>query len=197
MFESVKIHEICTWSKGLAITRDNTSVDKEIPYLHYGDLYKLYDFRLDIEECKENIIKIDPSEDFSPEQFLKDGDIVFALTSETVDDLGHCTLILNPNDTPFITGMETTLFHIIDRERVVPAYLNYLFQTSLFQRSLRQYVTGMKVYRVHPRDIMNMTISLPDVSTQLRIVSILDHLSNKINLASAINDNLGGAAVAS
>lgn len=186
----VQLGDIITWSKGVSIPRDDTSVAKEIPYLHYGDLYQKYDFRLDLDEQYDDIIKISPSPKIKPEQLLHDGDIVFTLTSETVDDLGHCTLISNPNDYPFVSGMETTVIHITDKERVFPSYLNYLFHTIDFQRHLRTFVTGMKVYRVHPNDMMKMMIELPEYTEQIRIVSLLDPLSDLIKINNQVNDYL-------
>ena len=184
------IGEVCTWFKGFQVPRDDTSVDKRIPYLHYGDLYKKYDFRLDLQEKYNEIIKIDGNSRIKDAQYLHDGDIVFALTSETVDDLGHCTLIINPEDLPFVSGMETTVIHIKRRDIVLPTFLNYYFHNKVFQNRLRQYVTGMKVYRVHPDDIMSMTIDLPSMEDQEIIVRILDATSDKVSCLTKINDNL-------
>ena len=191
------IGDICTWFKGFQVPRDETSVDKETPYLHYGDLYKKYDFRLDLQEKYNEIIKIDCNSKIKDAQYLHDGDIVFALTSETVDDLGHCTLIINPNNRPFVSGMETTIIHIKRRDYVLPSFLNYYFHNKVFQNRLRQYVTGMKVYRVHPDDIMSMTIELPPMEDQERIVRMLDAISDKVSCLTKINDNLGGVCIAS
>lgn len=186
----IRIGDVCTWAKGYQVPRDDTSVDKEIPYLHYGDLYKLYGFRLDLEEKYDQIIKIDADSKIKTEQYLHDGDIVFTFTSETVDDLGHCTLIINPADRPFVTGMETTVVHITNRESVLPAYLNYYFQSRKFQREVRQFVTGMKVYRVHPDDLMDMVIDIPEMVIQKRIVAALDPFSDKILANTKLNANL-------
>lgn len=192
----IRIGDVCTWAKGYQVPRDDTSVDKEIPYLHYGDLYKLYGFRLDLEEKYDQIIKIDADSKIKTEQYLHDGDIVFTFTSETVDDLGHCTLIINPADRPFVTGMETTVVHITNRESVLPAYLNYYFQSRKFQREVRQFVTGMKVYRVHPDDLMDMVIDIPEMAIQKRIVAALDPFSDKILVNTKLNANLGGDSLA-
>lgn len=197
MSQIYRIGELCSWFKGFQVPRDDTSVDKELPYLHYGDLYKKYDYRLNLPSFMDSIIKIDRSDKIKPQQYLHDGDIVFTLTSETVDDLGHCTLIRNPDDVPFVSGMETTVIHIQKRNAVVPEYLNYYFHSTRFQNELRQYVTGMKVYRVHPDDIMDMMIELPDIDSQIKIASLLDDCTDKIDLLYKINDNLGGSALAS
>ncbi len=184
------IGDICTWSKGFQVPRDETSVNKEMPYLHYGDLYKKYDFRLNLQEKYNEIIKIDSNPKIKDAQYLHDGDIVFALTSETVDDLGHCTLISNSDDLPFVSGMETTVIHIKRRDSVLPSFLNYYFHDRAFQNRLRQYVTGMKVYRVHPDDIMSMTINLPSLEEQEIIVRVLDAITDDTSCLTKINDNL-------
>lgn len=196
-FERVKLGDLVTWAKGCGIPRDYTSVDKAIPYLHYGDLYKKYDHCLVLPDVIRNIIKIDNLDSVKESQMLHDGDIVFALTSETVDDLGHCTLIINPDDDPFVSGMETTVLHLKESNKVLPSYLNYVFQEDRFRRIMRQYVTGMKVYRVHPNDMMKIEINLPTLDDQAKIVKVLDSFSRAITNLSKINDNLGGACFAS
>ena len=196
-FERVRLGDLVTWAKGCSIPRDETSADRHIPYLHYGDLYKKYDRCLNLPEVIDEIIKIDELDSVKESQMLHDGDIVFTLTSETVDDLGHCTLIINPKDTPFVSGMETTVLHIKEPRRALPAFLNYMFQNEKFHSILRQFVTGMKVYRVHPNDLMKIEIDLPSLEYQSKVVTILDSFSNSISNLTEINDNLGGAAYAS
>ena len=188
--ESVRLGDLCSYAKGLGIPRDRTDPDKDIAYLHYGDLYKKYDFRLNLNDVWNDIIKIDSSERYKPEQVLRDGDIVFALTSESVDDLGHSTLIINKDDLPFVSGMETTVLHVTERGRCLPSYLNYVFQSSWFRKILRQYVTGMKVYRVHPRDLLEIKIPIPNLCNQHEICKMLDSISDCIDNNSKINDYL-------
>lgn len=192
-----ELGELCTWAKGASIPRDDTNQSSECAYLHYGDLYKKYDFRLNLDEKYKEIIRIGDTSKIKSEQYLHTGDIVFALTSETIDDLGHCTLIINDSDKLFVSGMETTAIHIKNQKEVLPAYLNYYFHSMHFQHLLRQYVTGMKVYRVHPKDLMKIKIDLPDYGKQEKVVGVLDAISDKMALNSKINDNLGGASFAS
>ena len=196
-FERIKLGDLVTWAKGCNIPRDDTSVNKSIPYLHYGDLYKKYDYCLNLPEVIDDIIKIDSLDSVKEPQMLHEGDIVFTLTSETVDDLGHCTLIINPDDMPFVSGMETTVLHLKESSKALPTYLNYIFQDERFRKIMRQYVTGMKVYRIHPKDLMRIVIDLPPLDVQARIVSILNSFSDSMINLGKINDNLGGAVVVS
>lgn len=192
--QRVRIGDLCSYAKGLSIPRDRTDPDNDIAYLHYGDLYKKYDFRLNLDEVWDDIIKIDSNERYKPEQVLYDGDIVFTLTSESVEDLGHSTLVINKNNLPFVSGMETTILHIIDKNRCLPSYLNYVFQSNWFRQVLRQYVTGMKVYRVHPRDLMDIEVPLPDLSRQHEVCNLLNPISDCIDVNTKINDYLSDLA---
>lgn len=76
------------------------------------------------------------------------------------------------------------------RDVVDPRYLNYILQTPLFLRKLRQYVTGMKVFRVHSRDISRIEVNLPPLDQQLKVIGLLDAIYFKLRLNSRINDHL-------
>ena len=195
-FKRIKLGDLVTWAKGCNIPRDDTSANKNIPYLHYGDLYKKYGYCLNLPEVINDIIKIDSLNSVKEPQMLHDGDIVFTLTSETVDDLGHCTLVINPDDVPFVSGMETTVLHLKESSKAMPTYLNYIFQDERFRKIMRQYVTGMKVYRVHPKDLMRIEIDLPPLDVQAKIVGILDSFSDSIINLGKINDNLSALLMA-
>ena len=72
----------------------------------------------------------------------------------------------------------------------MPAYLNYMTQTVRFKRLLRQYVKGMKVFRVHPSDVARIEVGLPSLEDQYKVVHILDNVGSKIALNQRINDYL-------
>lgn len=86
--------------------------------------------------------------------------------------------------------------HIDKKDVIEPAYLNYLLQTQRFKKTLQQYTTGMKVFRVHPRDISRIEINVPNFEKQRAIIKILDQIHFKIRINNRINDYLAETAVA-
>ncbi len=190
----VSLNELCTYDRGLSIPRRDTNIHYNIPYLHYGDIYKKYNFRIDLDKELKDIIKINNDTDLKPGYLLSNGNIVYTLTSETVEDLGHSALIINKNNIPFVAGMETTIIRIKNTSLVLPAYLNYIFQSDSFKQKLRQYVTGMKVYRVHPKDLLRIKVNLPTMEAQSKIIRILDSISDKIDINNKVNDYLADTA---
>jgi type I restriction enzyme S subunit len=149
-------------------------------YIHYGDLYKGFSYCIDVERQQKPIPYILSSEKIKDEQRLLDQDIVYVLTSETVDDLGHSFLFNNPQHVPAVAGTETTIVRVKDHRILLPAYLNYLMHSPRFLKMLRQYVRGMKVFRVHPRDVARIEIELPTIETQRKTVVMLDAIHEKL-----------------
>ena len=182
--------EYLKFEKGISVPRDRLSITNNIAYLHYGDIYKIYNHVVDIDKEIDNILKISTDEKYKKTQLLKDGDIVYNLTSESVDDLGKAVYIRNPNNIPFVSGMETTIMRVTDKSILLPEYLNYILSTYKFKCLLRQYVTGMKVYRVHPRDIGRIEIEVPDINEQKKIIDILNPFNDKIELNNQMNQTL-------
>lgn len=165
---------LCNFSKGIQVKRDYTNINYDIPYLHYGDIYKLYNVSIDLDNIYNDIIKVE-NKYYNDKYQIDNNDIVMNLTSENYSDLGKCVLVQNNNNRKFLAGMETHLIKIISN-KILPKYLNYYFESENFLSQIKQFVTGMKVFRVKPYDILNMDIDLPSLSQQQHIVDIIPYL---------------------
>ena len=167
--------------KGASIPRDRTSLNNAIPYLHYGDVYKLYHRVVSLDSEFDRIVKVSANESFRNDQLLYTDDIVYNLTSETKDDLGKAVLIENANRRMFLAGTETTVLKIRRKDMVVPGFLNHILMSNSYLNEFRKHATGTKVYRVHPRAIKKIQIPVPPLAQQKRIVSILDRFDMLVN----------------
>ena len=186
----VALGDVCSFYRGASVPRTRMYDKGAYLYIHYGDLYKGFDLHIDVEDPAKPIPYILNNEKIKDSQRLRDQDLVYVLTSETVDDLGHAYLFNNPKEKPTISGTETTIVRVNRRDLVVPAYLNYLMSSPRFIRELRQYTRGMKVFRVHPKDVARIEIDLPQTEVQHQIVSILDAIYAKQQANSKLNGYL-------
>lgn len=186
----VALGEICEFHRGASIPRARMRKAGDALYIHYGDLYKGFKIRIDVESPQKPLPYISASEKIKPEQRLADQDIVYVLTSETVDDLGHAFLFNSPRSKPAVAGTETTIVRVTRRDLIVPAYLNYLLQSPRFKLKLRQYVRGMKVFRVHPNDLSKIEVDIPCLDDQRKAVAVLDAIFDKQLLNQRTNDYL-------
>lgn len=180
--------ELCTFHRGASVPRARMFNSGNYLYIHYGDLYRGFEQRIDVEDPAKPLPFILDSEKIKETQFLHDQDIVYVLTSETVDDLGHAFLFNNPRNRIAVSGTETTIVRIQRKDMVLPAYLNYVMQSPRFIAELRQYVRGMKVFRVHPNDVARISVDLPSLDKQAKVVAILDAIFEK----RLINNRLNG-----
>ena len=186
-WKTAAIGDVCSFFKGASVPRARMYDSGEVYYLHYGDLYKGHELYVDMERPSKPIPFISDSERIKESQVARDEDIVYVLTSETVEDLGKALMLRNPRNYRVVAGTETTIMRVEDTATVNPAYLNYLIQTDDFKKKLRQYVTGMKVFRVHPRDISRIDVEVPELSVQAKTVALLDSIYAKIALNTRMN----------
>lgn len=182
--------DVCEFHRGASIPRARMRDTGDDLYIHYGDLYRGFTIRIDVESPQKPIPYINASEKIKPEQRLADQDIVYVLTSETMDDLGHAFLFNNPCSKPAVAGTETTIVRVIRRDLLVPAYLNYLLQSPRFKLELRQYVRGMKVFRVHPNDLSKIEVDFPSLDDQRKVVALLDAIFDRQLVNRRTNDYL-------
>lgn len=186
-----RLGNLCEFYRGASVPRTRMHGSGDYLYLHYGDLYKGFSYRIDVEHPQKPIPFILSAEKIKDEQRLLNQDIVYVLTSETVDDLGHSFLFNNPQHLPAVAGTETTIVRVKNHCTLLPAYLNYLMHSPRFLKMLRQYVRGMKIFRVHPNDVARIEIELPDIETQCKVVSMLDAIHEKLLVNVRTNGYLG------
>ena len=100
----VALGDVCSFHRGASVPRARMYNEGDYLYIHYGDLYRGFSLRIDVEDPAKHIPYILRDEQIKDNQRLKDQDIVYVLTSETVDDLGHAFLFNNPIDKPAVSG---------------------------------------------------------------------------------------------
>lgn len=189
----VTLGNICSFDRGASIPRTRMLNSGDLLYIHYGDLYKGFDLRIDVEKPAKPLPFISADEKIKDSQRLNDQDIVYVLTSETVDDLGHAYLFNNPSGKSAVSGTETTIVRVERKDVVLPAYLNYLMSSPKFISELRQYTRGMKVFRVHPSDVARIEVDLPSIDEQRKVVAILDAIYEKQQTNTKLNGYLADA----
>ena len=190
MRSKFRLGDLCEFHRGASVPRARMSADGDLIYIHYGDLYKGFSIKIDVENPQKSLPFISKQEPIKQHQRLEDQDIVYVLTSETVEDLGHSFLFNNPKQRPAVAGTETTIVRVVRRDLLLPAYLNYVMHSPRFCALLRQYVKGMKVFRVHPDDVARIEIEAPSLMDQQAVVDTLDALYEKEMLNNRLNDYL-------
>lgn len=156
------------------ITRGNGLQKKDftesgVGCIHYGQIYTRYKTF-----TEKTLTYVDES---LAKKLLhvEKGDLVIACTSENVEDVCKCVAWLG-EDT-IVTGGHACVYH----HNQNPKYMAYFFQTDYFFQQKKKYAYGAKVIDIKPDSIAKITIPLPSLEEQSRIVAILDKFEALVN----------------
>lgn len=175
-WEEIRMCYIFRFSKGLTITKEDLR-DEGIPCMNYGEIHSRFGFdvnpRLDELKC----VDADYLET-SANSLLRDGDFVFADTSEDLEGSGNFTY-LNSNCLTF-AGYHTVIARNLSDNK--SRYLAYLFSAQAFRGQIRKSVNGVKVYTISQTKLRNPITIIPPVSEQIEIIQHLDKETQKITM---------------
>ena len=163
------------YGKGLPITKANLQ-DKGIAVISYGQIHAKENFGTTL---SDNLVRyVSPKYlETNPQSLLKQGDFVFADTSEDIDGSGNVAFNDYPN--PIFAGYHTVIAHPVDL--IYPKYDAYLFQSKSWKSQIQSLVNGVKVYSINKSIIKQSILLFPPLSEQRAIVSFLDTELGKID----------------
>ncbi len=164
-----------SFGKGLSITKENL-VDEGIPCVSYGEVHSRFGFEVDpsrhaLKCVDESYLKS------SSESLIKNGDFVFADTSEDVEGSGNFTQLRSEEIT--FAGYHTIIARPNNRKSA--RYFAYLFDSKPFRTQIRYAVKGVKVFSVTQAILRGADIWLPSQDEQEKIAAFLDHETAKID----------------
>ena len=176
-WEVKRFRYVFNLGKGLTITKENLQ-DEGVACVNYGEIHSKYGFEVNPEfhELKcvdEEYLKS------SPNALLKQGDFVFADTSEDIEGSGNFTY-LNSNRKTF-AGYHTV---IARPKRIINSrFLAYSFDSPSFRNQIRNRVKGVKVYSITQSILSEPKVWLPTLEEQNSIVDYLDNKCPKYHLS--------------
>ena len=137
--------------------------------IHYGQIYTKYGM---VAEKTISFVKESLAEKLRK---VEKGDIIFAVTSENIEDLCKCVVWLGEKE--IVTGGHTAILKHNQNSK----FLAYYFQTEAFHSQKRKLATGTKVMDITATKLEEILIPLPSLEEQQRIVDILDRFDKLCN----------------
>lgn len=144
-------------------------VEEGYSCIHYGQIHARYGF-----SAKEAISKIEESL-YKKCKKAKTGDVILATTSEDAEGVAKPFVWLGEEDVA-VSG-DAFIYH----HNQIGKFMGYQFLTRKFMQFKVKYATGAKVVRISGDNMAKFEIPLPPLSTQSRIVSILDTFEQSIS----------------
>lgn len=160
--EIKKLGEIAEITRGGNFQKKDF-VENGLPCIHYGQMYTHFGTWTD------KTLTFVSKDIFEKSKKAQPNDIVMAVTSENVEDVCKCTAWVG--NEPIAVSGHTAIIHHTQNAK----YLSYYFQSELFYRQKVKLAHGTKVIEVTPDKLKEITIPLPPLSVQQRIVNVLDN----------------------
>ena len=150
--------------RGSGIKRDELT-ESGTPCVRYGEIYTTYGIYFD--KC---VSYTDESKISSP-KYMEYGDILFAITGESVDDIAKSTAYIG-NDRCLVGGDIVVMKHNQN-----PKYISYALSTLDAQKQKSLGKVKSKVVHSNVPSIQQIKIPLPPIEVQREIVKILDNFT--------------------
>ena len=177
----LKFNGFFKFFKGLGITKADL-VDEGVSVISYGQVHSKLNTGTEI---NDSLIRFVDEKYLSTSQnaLTKQGDFIFADTSEDFEGVGNCVFV--NRDYTIFAGYHTLVARPKDGK--MHRYLAYLFMSSFWRYQLRKSVNGVKVYSITQKILKNTLVILPPEDEQNSIVS---HLDEKCLLISKTIDKI-------
>ena len=163
-----KLGEVANIIRGQGLSKSEF-VEKGIPCIHYGQIYTYYKLNAD------RTISFTDNEIASKLQKVYYNDIIMAVTSENIDDVGKSVVWLG--NEKIVTGGHTAIIKTKQNGK----YINYWFSSEHFRKQKIKIAHGTKVIEITPNKLNNILISIPPLEVQEEIVNILDKFERMCN----------------
>lgn len=147
--------------RGSGIKRDQVS-GSGVPCVRYGEIYTTYDIWFD--EC----VSCTSLEYISSPKYFEHGDILFAVTGESIEDIAKSTAYVG-YDKCLAGGDIVVLKH-----KQNPKYLAYALSTTSARKQKSAGKVKSKVVHASISSVESITIPVPPLPIQSEIVRILD-----------------------
>ena len=168
-----KLGEIGVFFKGKGVPK-NKITDTGFKCLTYGDLYTKYDFV--IEGVKSFIDK----ETALISQEIRYGDICFAGSGETLEDIGKCATFID--DKIGSAGGDIIVF----RTEQNPIVMSYLLNSDIAKKQKFSMGQGHSVVHIYSSQLEMLKLPLPPLEEQEKIAEILLTCDKAIRLTTQI-----------
>ena len=164
--------------RGSGIKREQIT-EQGIPCVRYGEIYTSYGLWFD--KCiSHTLIESVPSP-----KWFRHGDILFAVTGESIDDIAKSTAYLGHEEC--LAGGDI----IVVRHNQNPKYLSYVLSTTDLRKQKSSGKVKSKVVHAGLSSIEGLVVPVPPIEIQDEIVHLLDRYeANKAKLIEELQNEL-------
>ncbi|MXY99477.1 restriction endonuclease subunit S [Candidatus Poribacteria bacterium] len=173
-WETKRLKELGLFSKGRGIKRDDVT-DEGVPCIRYGELYTRYqDYILKV----ASRIPPDVAETALP---IKTGDLLFAGSGETAEEIGQCAAYLGKEQA--YAGGDVI---VLTPSGQNPIFLGHLMNSPMVAAQKARMGQGDAVVHIYINNLAQVQIELPPITEQNAVAEVLSDVDGLINALDAL-----------
>ena len=168
-WEAKQLGELGSFSKGRGIKRDEVS-DEGVPCIRYGELYTQY---------KDYILKVAsriPQSVADTALPIKKGDLLFAGSGETAEEIGRCAAYLGEEQA--YAGGDVIVLTPSGQNSI---YLSHLMNSPIVSAQKARMGQGDAVVHIYINNLAQVQIELPPITEQRAIAAVLSDMDADIS----------------
>jgi len=169
-----KLGEVGIFYNGLTGKSKNDFTNGNAKYVTYMNVYS----NIEIDTNIEDYVKINENEQ---QNRIEYGDVLFTGSSETPDECGISSVLTKHVDEPLYLNSFCFGFRLYDKSIFLPGFLKYLFRSAELRKQIGKTANGVTRFNVSKKLFAQITIPIPPLSEQERIVAILDKFDALVN----------------
>lgn len=169
-WEIKELSSLGKFSKGKGILKEQV-IENGLPCIRYGEIYTTHNF---IINKFHSFINEEVAKESNE---IKNGDILFAGSGETIEEIGKSVAFLG-NEKAYAGG---DIIILSTNTNVNAECLSYALETDLARKQKRKYGQGQQVVHIYPSDLAKVKVALPPLPEQKNIAHILSLFDSIIN----------------
>ena len=171
-----RLGDVGTFSKGSGIKKDQV-LQEGIPCVRYGELYTRHE-----DHIRQFYSFISP-EIARESQLLRRGDLLFAGSGETAEEIGKCVAFLGAEEA--YAGGDIVIFRPRQQDSM---YLGYLMNHPSVVAQKARMGQGDAVVHISARNLATLEVIIPEFAEQVAIAAVISDLDADITALVARRD---------
>ena len=178
-WEILSLGQVGTLTKGTGGNKED-ELPTGMPCVRYGDLYTTHKYFV---ENARSFIAPEVADQYTK---IKFGDVLFAASGETADEIGKSAVNLLRG--PAYCGGDVILFR--PHGHLIPRYTGYMMDCEPIVHQKATMGRGFTVYHIYGKQLKYLRIPIPPPEEQAAIVQFLDHADEQIQRYIASKERL-------
>lgn len=159
---------------GLTGKNKNDFLEGNAKFISYMNVFS--NIATNLEE--DNLVKIGENEKQNKIQY---GDILFTGSSESLEECGMSSVVTNKTEENIYLNSFCFGYRLHNSELFLPDFLKFLFRSDKIRKQIVKTASGVTRFNVSKKKMQKISIPIPPIEEQERIVAILDKFDTLVN----------------